>query len=424
MLPDRHLARTAGALATILAWSLAACADDPTTESAPAFTVRDSAGVTIAESTDSAWTESTRWRIADEPDLSIGSVDGSVPGTDFGSAPVPVSMPNGIAVRNGQTDDIRVFDADGRWVRTVGGLGDGPVEFRFLYDAAVVAGDSVAGWDYNMRKIVTFPTHDDGDARYHATPSRTHAGRFEWAMSGWFPDGRYLLGARDDPRDQGPGSHLNMEWLVLYSPAGDSLDAFGPFPAYWTEAGPEGQVYMRLMSRQAITRLGREAIWRGVPQAGFEVRRFDLATGSRRIVRRSSQRMSPPEGIRQAGLRQELEGYPGASETVRAAMRRMWESTPMVDSLPAFYDFLTTPDGYLWMRQVAHPDDVPVDDQPYLSAYATGLWTVLAPEGRWLGTVAMPDDFVMHEAGEGWILGVRTDDLGVAWIERYPIIRP
>ena len=73
---------------------------------------------------------------------------------------------------------------------------------------------------------------------------------------------------------------------------------------------------------------------------------------------------------------------------------------------------------------LAHPDDVPEDDRWNLGAYASDDWTVFDSDGRWLGTLAVPREFVLHEVGSDWILGTRTDDLGVAWIERYPIIRP
>ncbi|MDT8368273.1 MAG: hypothetical protein RQ745_03640 [Longimicrobiales bacterium] len=46
------------------------------------------------------------------------------------------------------------------------------------------------------------------------------------------------------------------------------------------------------------------------------------------------------------------------------------------------------------------------------------------PEGRWLGTVEFPEDVRLHQAGPDWVLGVRTDDLGIAWIERYRILKP
>jgi len=402
-------------------FALAGCEAGSDASAAPAFMVRDSAGITIAESTDSAWTEATRWRIADEPDLVIGSVDGSVPGTDFGSAPVPVALDRGgVAVMNAQTDDIRVFDAGGAWVRTLGGQGDGPAEFRRLVRIAAVRGDSVAAWDGSAREILTFPL-DGGEPRYQATPDRLHAGRFGWDLTAWLPDGRYVLQSRDNPLNRAPGRRLETERLVIHSPDGDSLDAFGPYPAYWTVANELEQVFRPLLERESITHARAETLWWGAPGEGFGIERRDVETGARLRMSRPSNRVAAPDGVREAGLRQELE-YAESPE-VRAAMQEFWADMPMGDTLPSFLDFRPDAEGGVWVNHLAHPDRVRADDRWNLGAYASPDWTVFDPNGRWLGTVVMPGDFVLHEVGPDWILGTRTDELGVAWIERYPIIK-
>ena len=379
--------------------------------------------MTIAESIDSAWTETTRWRIADEPDLVIGSVDGSVPGTDFGSAPVPITLPTGFAVLEPQTDDIRVFDSEGRWVRTLGRQGEGPDEFRSLGLIAAVRGDSVVGWDRSARKILTFPPGGAGP-RYQATPDRMHAERFGWEVTGWLPDGRYLLRSRDDPVNRAPGRRLEMEWLVLQSPLGDSLAKFGPYPAYWTVANERGQVFRPLLGGEAGTRVADGTVWWAAPMAGFRFEARDVETGTRRVVTRPVERVPAPEGAREAGRRSELENPRASEPAVRAAMEQMWDDMPIVDTLPAFIDFLPSTDGGVWVNHVADPDDVPEADLWNLRAYASRSWTVFDSEGRWLGTVSMPAGFTPSEVDTTALLGTRIDDLGVAWIERYPILRP
>jgi len=251
-----------------------------------------------------------------------------------------------------------------------------------------------------------------------------HAGRFGWEVTGWLPDGRYLLQSRDDPVNRDPGRRLEMEWLVLHSPAGDSLDAFGPYPAHWTVANEQEQVFRPLLGGAARTRVADGTLWWAAPEAGFRIEARDVESGVRRVVTRPMERVPVPEGVREAGLRSELENPRASEPAVRAAMEQLWEEMPIVDTLPAFFDFLPSSDGGVWANQLLAPDDVPDDESWSLRAYASGLWTVFDPEGRWLGTMAMPHGFVLYEVGPDWILGVRTDDLGVTWIERYPIIKP
>ena len=398
-----------------------------TTAGTPAFSLRDSAGVTIAESSDSTWTDATRWRIADEPDLVIGSVDGSVPGTDFGGYLDVVSLPQGIAVLNHQSDEIRIFDPAGRWVTTLGGRGDGPAEFRSLSAIAPVAGDSVGAWGSRARKIVTFPLAG-GSPRVLGTTDRDHAGLYDWRLSAWLSDGRYLLEARSDPRTRPQTATVDSSRLILFSPAGDSLASFGPFPLWQSLfAALEGSGETRLrrfLGSSAITRASGEMIWRGFPDHGFEVLSVDISTGDRRIVRRPHDRVSPAEGAFEAARRLELDSYGGDSPQVLEAMQQTWDALSPVDRMPAYRDFLVAPDGGLWVNHMADPGQVMPEDRVSLSGYRTSNWSVFDASGRWLGTVAFPAEFELREVGFGSALGVRSDELGVSYVERYPILLP
>ncbi|MCY4571830.1 MAG: hypothetical protein OXF01_03430 [Gemmatimonadetes bacterium] len=76
-------------------------------------------------------------------------------------------------------------------------------------------------------------------------------------------------------------------------------------------------------------------------------------------------------------------------------------------------------------RHFAAIIDLQVDPAGYLWAYDDGRreWSVFNSEGRWLGTIALPD-FGVSWIGDDAILGSRSDiDTGIQTVERYRLNR-
>ncbi len=87
------------------------------------------------------------------------------------------------------------------------------------------------------------------------------------------------------------------------------------------------------------------------------------------------------------------------------------EAVDVPDTRPAYQSLRPDELGNLWASEYARPPEVP------------GVWTVLDPEGRWLGTVAMPPRFRPYQIGASWILGVVRDELDVERLRLYELIR-
>ena len=115
------------------------------------FTVRDSAGIQIAESTAPLWEEGSGWSIAPRPIVSVGVVDGQEEYL-FDRIRGVLRLPDGrIVVLNGGSAEIRFFASDGTHLSSVGGSGDGPGEFRGVLSAALV-GDSLLVYDGGLNR--------------------------------------------------------------------------------------------------------------------------------------------------------------------------------------------------------------------------------------------------------------------------------
>jgi hypothetical protein len=50
-------------------------------------------------------------------------------------------------------------------------------------------------------------------------------------------------------------------------------------------------------------------------------------------------------------------------------------------------------------------------------------WSVLEPNGRWLGLVSLPADLDVKEIGVDYVLAVVTDEFGVEYVRLYSIER-
>ncbi len=84
----------------------------------------------------------------------------------------------------------------------------------------------------------------------------------------------------------------------------------------------------------------------------------------------------------------------------------------MPEYVPAYEGLLVDDAGNLWVRDYRLPwDTVP-------------SWKVFDPEGRWLGTVQTPVRFAIFQIGHDFILGRHYDELGVARVRLYELIKP
>ncbi|HKK92637.1 MAG TPA: hypothetical protein VJ925_04350 [Longimicrobiales bacterium] len=411
---------------------LAACDGGGSTSSAEStsgVTVRDSAGIRIVENHDSAWTEATRWRLAAEPDLVIGSIDGSVPGTDFGRVDDALVVDGHVVVADGQTRLLRVFDEDGVWLRDLGGQGDGPFEFRFL-QAVFAAGDSVAVWDANRRRAVLLPV-DGGTPRAALFPTNNEPGEGEFVEL-LLPDGRAVVGptpAYGAALPEGPRTRADRLYRVVRE-GGAPGDTIGALPYYLAyNFGTERTTGPVLFAPTgSFEPAGADAVWFGWAIDGYELRRIPLdgRDGPEMRVRRAWEASPLPDDIHARVANHFDSSYAAAGLPTRvvAEQREMVDALQIVDPLPAYWDFEVASDGHLWVNDFRRPDEVTVDAVLGRERVGSTRWSVFTPTGRWLGTVDVPVEFAPTAFGSDWVLGVRTDEFDVQWIERYPILQP
>ncbi|HKJ92576.1 MAG TPA: hypothetical protein VJ957_05370 [Longimicrobiales bacterium] len=388
---------------------------------APAFVVRDSAGVGIAESRAPAWPAGGGWTLAPDPAVRIGSLDGP-PELQFDGVVDALRLPDGrIVVADGGSGEVRFYGSDGAFLRRAGGTGEGPGEFRMISGMGRVGGDSVWVYDYSLRRFTMLPT-DGGAPRVVSVgadlPTLVAVGRTSdggWVMAeAWAARRLAGGGGASGPGGaaQAPRTGLRRDPVayVRIGPDGMLRDTLGLFPGRELELRIDAEAGRMMMINVPFAHLSSHAMRAGRLFIGDETT-FDVGeyrpdgTPVRRL-RIPGLDLTLTDDDVQAALQQVLAGLP---ESARPGIRALWRSYDMPPTRPAYSRLVVDAAGDLWVGEYAH--------RPATARH----WRVFDPEGRWLGVVTVPPDFRITCIDEAGVLGVARDSLDVERVSLFPL---
>ncbi|MDE2678688.1 MAG: hypothetical protein OXI76_12380 [Gemmatimonadota bacterium] len=402
--------------ATVLVLCAFACQPDEQDALTPQIEIRDSAGIRIIENPRPLEGLRLPWRIGPEPTVSIGERTGEEPYMLY----LPSSFfrfPDGrIVVANRGTEEVRVFDSRGTHLATWGGEGDGPAEFGALADVAPWPGDSVMAWDFGDYGVSIFAA-DGNYARSFFLQSGTDPPRRGPRPVAARADGTIL--SIDDRRfgDSALVQVWDAEGGVLPSPGVLPNEEVREVRVPGGSTERVGVAY----TRQLLT-----AVWGDLVVATlnkpYEIRALRADGALARIVRLDHEPRVPTEAHRQTyvegrmaerrGSVDALTGEP-IPDALLAMMREAFDAIPVAEHFPAFSAILTDDTGHLWVREY----DYPQEERP------APLWTVFDPAGRVLGYVETPRGLLIGQIGEDYILGRAEDELGVEYVQLWPLAR-
>ena len=394
-----------------------ACQQERETPSVRQTETGDSAGIRVIENPRPAEGSRLGWRIGPEPTVSIGEVEGEEP--DMLHQVIDATrLPDGrIVVANRGTDEVRVFDALGTHLFTVGGAGEGPGEFRSLWWVAAWPGDSIMAWDLADRHYSIFDPRG-GYSRSFVLETDETAPRERRFFNpvAVRPDGSILVwsGLYDDTavveiRDgEGRlagslGAHPHQE-IVLARASGDISES-------------ASAVY----GRELVTSLWGDLVV-VAPNDRYEIRAFRADGSLARIVRRGHTPRIPGEDDRQVFIEERMAMYRSGRDALTgqpppegmlATLREMVGSIPLAATFPAFSEILADDAGYLWVREY----DLPQEERP------APLWTVVDPGGHVLGFIETPAGLRIDHIGEDYMLVHTRDELGIEYVQVWPLAR-
>jgi hypothetical protein len=393
------------ACSLVLLVVITAC-DSPDAQSG-AFTVTDSAGVRIVTSAAPIWDEASRWRIENEPELSIGVATGS---TEYIFTRVAGAgrLPDGtIAVGDYPTNEIRYYDPAGQFLRKVGRTGEGPGEFKFLRELMRCARDTIYGFDTDWPVEVY-----DGTGRFIRTLT------FEPPESFVVPSpymvscnqrGQFLINGwgREVTERRSPGRYRTTSPLALFAADGSVLRDLGYYPGA-ERLRDVGSPYP--MGKYLVHGLGDDLIYVGTADR-YEIQVLDLTGALTAIYRRDTGPLTYDEMRLDDWATLETQRDPGSADHVERT-RTAVAKYDKPEILPAYSRFLIDKTGHLWVEDFFLPGE------PLRS------WSVFRADGVWLGTVEVPVRFEIKEISGDRVLGVTRDDLGVERVVSHRLMKP
>jgi hypothetical protein len=376
----------------------AACGGDAATDAE--FAVRDSAGITIAESAAPLWRSGEGWSIETEPALVLGA------GTDSTQQLFEIRdvkrLPTG-EILVAQRTNVRLYGTDGVLVRTFGREGRGPGEFSRIgwataCDERVWVGELFAG------TVVAFHLDGELDAVHPdvvpAAPNRPQS------LAGCLA-GRPLISYRD------AATRSAVEPPAAFSVRRDSfrlavIDGGTASPLTTIPGHEDIDGLQRPFGRRTLVATS-DSLLVIADNGRYEFELRDTTATLRRIIRITAPALPVTEADRRQIRQQYFEGIP---ESIVREIEPRFNAVPFHETMPFFSEIRLSADGILWVRAY----------WPFRTG-ELARWTAIDARGRWLGPVEFPPGLRVFDIGPDWVLGVWLDASDVEYVRLHRIRR-
>ncbi|MBR9990409.1 MAG: 6-bladed beta-propeller [Gemmatimonadetes bacterium] len=325
---------------------------------------------------------------------------------------------------------IRVFDEGGRFVRALGGPGEGPGEFRSIIEVLVRA-DTVAVNDLQLGRVTRFSVVSGNMLDVQTTRSENRL-LLLYALlpGGWL--GR--VHERKPPR-----SGLARDTMLLRR-FRSTIAGNGSAKRWEAQEGRTVLVPTQWIHYMKSGSWKWGPLWTPVPSFGvdaagnlyvshgvhYEVQVYDPELKpTKRIV--SAHAPVPitadlidryAEAIRRQdpkGPALPVEQPQDASESSKLSRTRI----PHGEAIPALGRVLVGPDGALWIERPDLADDPVALESSGFDART--YWDILDPTHRYVGTVALPSHFSGHAVKGLSVYGVGVDQDNVESVVVYSV---
>jgi hypothetical protein len=377
-------------------------------------------GGPAADATDTSgdeWTAKLELRIGsvDDPVYSLTAIRGLEVGPD-----------GAIYTLHPSEAVVRQFDADGSFVRTIGGRGSGPGEFQRAR-AMGLTGDSLWVMDTEGYRVSLFALDGTflnsfqvpfvmGSEDMADIPPRAQGLLSDGTVYGqppgfsnWLADGRLadqvpVLMTREG-KVTGALPAMPYRHLVWEVPSPD-----GNGGSYAIQPFEDRTAFAFALNERALVVLDRPAP-ESIEDASFTVAKLDF-DGDTLFSRTFD---FEPFAVRQeeldsvVGARASELGERGVFGLTETAARRLAEETLYAPPYRSGARFVVPGrDGTIWVMQ--EPGDAD-----------TAVWLVLDARGEPLGRVGLPSRVLLRQADLPFVWGVETDELDVPYVVRYRV---
>jgi hypothetical protein len=346
------------------------------------------------------WDSSTAWSVVEE--LRIGRLEGSGPDLLGRIAALEVDDAGRLYVLESQSQELRVFDSSGAYVRTIGREGGGPGEFRQAIGMAWGPDGNLWVVDPGNSRISLIDT-----AGTYVTMRRILGGYVMMPWPGGFDSaGRFYHYGLDLNAEPG-GRFVMVRFDTLLNPL-DTLRVPGP---------PEDS-YFELQSEDGVMRAG-------IPYTASITSRLDANghlwfanTGDYLVYEKAA------EGDTLLIVSREFQPVPVTGAEIDSAVAELeWftrqggrvDRSRFPSHKPALSSLYVDEESRLWVVPVT----VNVDRGRLLDVFDAS--------GRYLGRIRLPFRLASEPIPlfrRGCIYAVTYDELGVPYVIRARIVRP
>lgn len=372
--------------------------------------VRDSAGITIVENVADAGV--AQWVVSDTPVLSIGVTDGPEAYQFFGVAGVHRDGGGRTSVLNAGSRQVRVFGADGEFLRSFGQRGGGPEEFEMPVLAGV-SGDTLVVVDRANHRLSW--VHPDLGFVRSVRVSDDVGGYLNPA--GMFANGQAVFGGAFDMRKVGEirtGFNRAGTFFRSCRPDGSLATDFGDVPGAEffiediTASGPASRPVLVPFGKIAQATVSDDFFFFS-DQDDWEIEVFSAAGERVRLIRLDREPAPVTRADRDRFVERRLRQ--ARDDAHAAEIRRRAAMVPTPEYLPAHGGLLADRLGHLWVEEYTTSERGPT------------AWLVFNRGGKLSGRVTLPRRFHPLEIGEDYVLGVGRNELDVEHVRMYRLDR-
>ena len=193
-----------------------ACVGEASRSADPVVDTLSNGSVRVLNREAGGWSRETPWTLVE--DLRLGVADGEGPQVFFRIMALAVDRRGSIHVLDGGSGEVRVFDAQGVFLRAVGGRGEGPGEFGEAAGFAFAPDGALWVVDYGLGRYSIFGPSGD----LERTVTRPVEG-FLYPWSGWFDDAGRLIDISYE-RPEPDSDELNVFALIRVAADGEIVD--------------------------------------------------------------------------------------------------------------------------------------------------------------------------------------------------------
>jgi hypothetical protein len=372
--------------------------------------VRDSAGVRVVESTAATEFQGGNWTITTVPARDLGVVEGASPFV-FQYVVGATRLDDGrVIVADAGFGELRCFGPDGDHEWTVGGLGEGPGEFRVLDWVRPFGPDSLVAYDRSLRRLTVFDRNGAVGRTVNVRPAHS---ALRPTVMGVLADGSLVVRAAPSvtPNTVSPGVNQWEELVLRYTQGGQLVDTIAKvLGSEYLALVVEGRrnLLSRPFGRHSVIAVSFNRVY--VAYTGdYTIAEYDFAGTLTRLVRLVAPDRPVTDAHRERYAQEWLTEI--ATDNERNRIRRLLEVAPFPDALPAFSSILIDADGYLWVEDSRVPAEVRI------------IYSVFDVDRGLMARVEIPEGLRVYEVGRDYVLGRWQDSLDVAHVRLHELTR-